>query len=374
MAIHYKIVLILIALGLLATISLGSCKLIKNKFKKDMSKKYEWSPSMGAPKFYPVRVDRAYMLYGEDKARIIPSGGMLNNRLGTGAGGRMALGPDRLFEAPTGVEVVWWSLVEDQTYEASFELPAKTIEKHLAESYGTHTFTGGREVVLYYDEVNVTLLPGGRILVYLSGGGRRIELDTIYQAKKIAPLPVRKWFPDSSIESIQDYIDLTWKHEPHLLEHLQANGIPHELWDRYRKRYNYDIVFEFEKAEETVLNEGGVYHFINGELYRTEQYFPITFKATPKNIYRGWRVGDTRYSGRFYLQEKDIIEAFDRIDSDTRAELVIKVCKYNNLFDIVLRTEKEEIEIENTQIEVFKDGELIYWNYRGEERTKFIAE
>jgi len=363
----YMKILILTLVGGILIFTLCS----RHKKNKSMNEKFVWRPGIGAPNFYPMEVVSAYMPFGNGYAIPVP-GNIVSSGLGSSGGGSVVLGDNVKYSVPVGLDVTWLSITEHKMFEGSFEFPKETIAKHLSESYDTF-----KNKATHYDEIVATLLPGGRVLLYLSGMGRCIAIDTVYQAKEIKVLPITELFPRGSYSSVQEYIDRVLKNNPEISANLQANGISYELWDTYLKRYNYNIVWEFDNAEETVF-DGAVYHFVNGEYYRTEQYSPIIMKTMLKNFSAVWYVGETRYAAAFYFREKEITEVFSQIvSSDTPMTLLIKVCKYNNLFDISLKTDTNEIIIENTQIHVFKrmpsdtEGQLIYDNYRGERPVTF---
>ena len=78
-----------------------------------------------------------------------------------------------------------------------------------------------------------------------------------------------------------------------------------------------------------------------------------------------------------------MLRVFDEAYGEDRmqkGELKIKVCKYNNLFDISLNVGDKSIKIEKTEIVVFSDpiddpdgdGTLIYDNY--EERHNYFVD
>ena len=84
-----------------------------------------------------------------------------------------------------------------------------------------------------------------------------------------------------------------------------------------------------------------------------------------------------------YFNEEEVLRVFDEAYGEDRmqeGELTIKVCKYNNLFDISLNVGDKSVKLEKTEIRVFQDpiddpdgdGTLIYKNYEGNHRNLFI--
>jgi hypothetical protein len=85
-----------------------------------------------------------------------------------------------------------------------------------------------------------------------------------------------------------------------------------------------------------------------------------------------------------YFNEEEVLRLFDEAygtDRDQKGELRVKVCKYNNLFDISLNVGGKSVKFEKTAIRVFqrpiedpiKAGDLIYKNYKGD-HTNFFAD
>ena len=133
--------------------------------------------------------------------------------------------------------------------------------------------------------------------------------------------------------------------------------------------------FEFENKETSIC--GVESEFTNGELHWETPKYNDVFKS-PSRLKESrieWNTKDSHYTCFMYFNEA---EGEDRTQ---KGELKIKVCKYNNLFDISLNVGDKSIKLEKTAIRVFQDpiedpdgkGTLIYKNYEGN-HTNFFAD
>ena len=238
-----------------------------------------------------------------------------------------------------------------------------------------------------YNNFVVTLLPEGKIWFYLDGPGRWVRLDFAAQAEEVQM--ELSDFVKTRHKTIEDFCKGRLSDHPDAVAYLATNSIPKGLWETYAERFPYDIKIEFED-EQAVIDPDYGYYFSNGDMLGSMDNVKISTYARPKSLHVVWFVCDTKYTGHFYFNEEDVInnfrEAFGQNHNpNIRGEFVIHISKYNNWFDIILRVGDEEYKFDNekrTQIHVFKvtpenkddDDHLFYWNYRGQEITKFIGE
>ena len=81
---------------------------------------------------------------------------------------------------------------------------------------------------------------------------------------------------------------------------------------------------------------------------------PTNGQARVKYIICDWKVGDVKYKGEFFFDEEEIMKVFSG-SWNNNGELVIKVSKYNNLFDISLIKGADKQSLKKTKIHVFRD-------------------
>lgn len=97
-----------------------------------------------------------------------------------------------------------------------------------------------------------------------------------------------------------------------------------------------------------------------------------------------WQVKDSLYSGYFFFDEDEILRVYPKAfgnEGKLKGELVVKVSKYNNWFDIFLQVGDKKYKLEKTKIHVFRDtpqkkddDEPFYCNYWDSDVEEYIGE
>lgn len=227
--------------------------------------------------------------------------------------------------------------------------------------------------------------PEGKIVIYLSGYNKRIEICQFEGVE--ADVDIKDYLPYAyyAYEDYDAYFnDIFSEKEPWIVNY-KKNGVPHKLWKRYFERFDYDVKLVFENEES--FCKSVKYRFANAEICITNRYapdIPIRPALRIHAIITGWTVGKSYYSAWLYFDEQEVLSAFDEVFKGNliqKGELVVKVSKCNNLFDILLIVGEKSFKFEKTQIRVFKesaeqkdnDAELIYKNYEGMHRL-FLGE
>ncbi|WP_080733542.1 DUF2931 family protein [Porphyromonas gulae] len=357
---------------LLFSITTSSCQNNSNM------KKYNWQPTSSAPELYPAEIHSAYMRYGKNSALAVPSSARVYNGLGD-PGMIYSLNDEAIYPLPTGLDIIWLSLVDKKFYEAEVDFPTDTIRKLMDESY-----INGKGEKETFDLVNVGLIPGGRIIIYLDSSEKRILLCS-FQGKETEEVDIREFIPNAYYKDLNSYLERVFSHEESWIENYKKYGPNHALWDKYFERFNYDIEFEFESKD--CKFSGVSCRFTNKESCDLDDYNPqisIRPASRIRLISGGWYDGGFDYSAWFYFNEAEVLRVFDEAFGENRLQkglLKILVSKYNNRFDISLQVNGKSFPLKETQIRVFKqrpdegdeDAVLIYKNYEGN-YTPFIGE
>ena len=76
---------------------------------------------------------------------------------------------------------------------------------------------------------------------------------------------------------------------------------------------NYDIQCIFENKNSKLDSLSIVWHFINGEFNYACDGIKEEEQARLKQFYMDWEVGDKTYSGEFYFDEQEILDAFPKV-------------------------------------------------------------
>lgn len=363
-----------------------------NKKDKDMTNGYTWGPAASAPLMF--HADSRYVIFyvGEDNSPYPVIYSSLDGGIAGGSSNAALNAFDTQMAMPNGFKTIWLSFAERKVYRGDFTFTEEQKERYkqlFVQGFETtENINDSIELVHEtYTTFCVTFIPGGRALLHITGPGRRVYVDS-FQCEELKYITLEDLnFPYvTECNTIQEYFDKALKYEEFnlMLAYIKAHGIPYKLWDRYLERFNYKIKIEFENNE-TILDLDYGYKFANGEMFKSRDGVSVDSLARIKTTGFTWSVADTVYAGRFFYNENEVLDIFDKAygkDRRQQGEFVIRVSKYNNWFDIFLRVGDKEFKFEKTQIHVFKQGVdqhdrdavVHYDNYRGEDPTKFIGE
>ncbi len=358
----------------------------KGKTKKGMRTVFSWSPSVSTPRNYPVELLSCKVGFG-DKGESIPVLGSFP-RLGIGrrgAGGvdLNAFDIERGLPIPNSLDILWASYTEKKFYKANVKF-SEDLQYRILELFREGYYGVKEKQRFRYNNFVITLLPEGKIWLYLDGSHRYVRLDYTLQAEEVSV--ELSDYVETRHKTMDDFCTGRLSDYPKAIENLSKNGIPKGLWDTYAERFPYDIKIEFEN-EQTVFDPDYGYYCSNGEMFGSLDDVKPYPMARLKHLIMAWSVADTVYTGHLFFNEYEVIHKYPEAFGNTsnpniRGEFLINVSKYNNWFDISLRVGERECKFEKTQIHVFKvtpenkedDDHLFYWNYRGEEVKKYIGE
>jgi len=354
------------------------------------NERFYYEVSCSAPRLAPgeyVSVD-----FIGDSGTLRPFG---NNSVGGEMGGGMD-GVVRDWSAryrlPKAIEATWVSYTDRKVYTAASWLPYETIlslfrnggEPCMPSPSGVVNGDDRNRVIKAFD---LCFLPGGKVMLYVKAGVKRILLDWSVMGIEVTDDEVlRHIYKKRGLKNIEEYFDIYYSdrysdYEP-WRKYIRKHGTLAPLLERYLQRFNYTLNFEFENKETSIYKVEA--KFTNGEQYgETSKYNEAFNKPSRlKESYILWDTKDSRYTCFMYFNEAEMLKVFDEAygeDRTQKGELKIKVCKYNNLFDISLNVGDKSIKLEKTEIRVFQDpiekpdgkGTLIYKNYEGNHKNLF---
>lgn len=347
---------------------------IKIRFnKKEPRTVFSWSPSVSTPYNYPVELLSCKVGFG-DKGKSIPVLGSFP-RLGIGrrgAGGvdLNAFDIESGLPIPNSLDILWASYTEKKFYKANVKF-SEELQYRMLELFREGYYGVKEKQRFRYNNLVITLLPEGKIWLYLDGSHRYVRLDYTLQAEEVSVK--LSDYVDTRHKTMDEFCTGRLSDYPKAIDNLSKNGIPKGLWDTYAERFPYDIKVEFEN-EQTVFDPDYGYYCSNGEMFGSLDDVKPYPMARLKHLIMAWSVTDTVYLGHLYFNEYEVIhkypEAFDNTSNpNIRGEFLINVSKYNNWFDISLRVGERECKFEKTQIHVFKRGvnqpkkeAVIYYN------------
>ena len=355
-----KIITTLFLLTLCITIS--SCK-EKVKESKDMKTTFAWDFTIAAPIHYPIQAQYATITYGADYESFDVM--TLNPQSGIGYPTGSNFLPDYYgegIELPNGLHILWASFADRKYYKADIKFSEELRKKMLMlfrEGYIT-SFDGKQR---NYSNIVATILPGGNIWLYVNDYlSRKILVCDTLKGTEVKLKPRKSEFeedPGDPFENLETASVIAMKDNFHSDEILKKYGCSDTIWNNYKRRYDYKIKIDFENKQTSFIPKTYSVIYANGELLHMNDKGFVPKPSVPKNLECQWTADKNLYTGYFYFDEQEIIYAFKKIfgsSSNEKGNLIIKVSKYNNWFDIYLQVGDREYRIVNTKIHVFKQG------------------
>lgn len=350
--------------------------------------KFQWTPSISAPRNYPVETKYVSLGYGSDGEEypIMNSYSDAGIAVTKGKVSFEQLEDTEGLDIPNSINALWLSYTESKIYEVHTKF-SDTLQQKILQLLRDGYYDAYDKKHTTYKDFSITMLPGGKIWLYLEGATRNVLIcDTIHAHP--VEMSLEDFAKDAPLvaNSVKDYSEGCLTKEQS--ENLKVNGIPYELWDKYNERYNYDIQCIFENKNSKLDSLSIVWHFINGEFNYACDGIKEEEQARLKQFYMDWEVGDKTYSGEFYFEEQEILDAFPKvfngIERRKKGNLTVYTSKYNNKFDISLNVGEKRILLSRTRILVFcqktdqppSSAKIIYDNHRdiNPEDIKFIGE
>jgi hypothetical protein len=347
---------------------------IKIRFnKKEPRMVFSWSPSVSTPRNYPVELLRCKVGFGnkgESIPVIDPFPRLGIGRRGAGGVDLNAFDIERGLPIPNSLDILWAAYTEKKFYKANIQF-SEELQNRMLELFREGYYGVKEKQRFRYNNLVITLLPEGKIWLYLDGSHRYVRLDYTLQAEEVSV--ELSDYVDTRHKTMDDFCTGRLSDYPKAIENLLKNGIPKGLWDTYAERFPYDIQIEFEN-EQTVFDPDYGYYCSNGEMLGSlddVKYYPM---ARLKHLIMAWSVTDTVYLGHLYFNENEVIRNYpaafgNESNPDIRGKFLIKVGEDNNRFDISLIVGERECKFEETQIHVFRRGvnqpkkeAVIYYN------------
>lgn len=334
---------------------------IKIRFnKKEPRTVFSWSTSVSTPRNYPVELLRCKVGFGnkgESIPVIDPFPRLGIGRRGAGGVDLNAFDIERGLPIPNSLDILWAAYTEKKFYQANIQF-SEELQNRMLELFREGYYGVKEKQRFRYNNLVITLLPEGKIWLYLDGSHRYVRLDYTLQAEEVSV--ELSDYVDTRHKTMDDFCTGRLSDYPKAIENLSKNGIPKGLWDTYAERFPYDIQIEFEN-EQSVFDPYYGYYCSNGEMLGSlddVKYYPM---ARLKHLIMAWNVADTVYTGHLFFNENEVIRNYpaafgNESNPDIRGKFLIKVGEDNNRFDISLRVGERECKFEETQIHVFKRG------------------
>lgn len=307
---------------------------------KPEMKKYEWLPTANAPELYPTRIHDGHFYLEDGGSVYIPTAAINHNGWGN-SGSTHTQGED-LKALPVKMDITWASYMENKFYEGSWDMPINTLKKLFEK--GTVDWRTGS--ISNYTQIVVNCAPGGIVVVWVYGDDQQIEVAR-FQAKE-THVDMKEFVPGNPTITQEKYFDKS-ESVPEAYENLKRNGIQYDIWDIYRKKYEWrarteivghqlmNIGFKmFNGEEETIFNKN---------ITEPVKENPFKLRAVPKQlnfIFEDNRKHQTVFEVKPF-DETEIMSLFKQADPNKPIEIILRM--KGDFSDRTLIFKQGEIEI-----------------------------
>lgn len=334
----------------LVMIMLLSCN---NTNKKNMKKEenFDWGVAVIAPRTYPIEIHRGYL--GNDKKMIAPfiNTGLIQD--GWAYDGDAVSGGN---EMPTHLSLTWISYAEKKFWKIDTAIDQKTRDKILKlfrEGYMDKDIRGVWSHITY-KTITIGVAPGGLVVMWLSGMGKKIEVahyqaeETFVSVNEFCRNPDEYTQQEFYNDRFDDYVSKVTQ------AYIKKNGVPVTLWEDYRTKYNYRFNMHFYKADKESSDRESEY--VNGEkeIIKVEDLGKYQNKALPSYC-RFWF---NLYNAEVEFDGEEVLNAFKKLTAahpDKNIEIEAKVAFMYKTTTFTVRCEGDEIPLEKTVVRMWKN-------------------
>lgn len=274
--------------------------------------KYSYQVTATAPKEYPCEIHIGYLLDDKNEQICgIPKTGVL--RSGWNNSGKSgAMGSDMI---PSHINLTYVAYAEKKFYKLDAALPKEKILEAFRKGFLVKSKNSTRDKYELekdtYNTFTIGIAPNGMIIIFL-GGKNRIEICRL-QAKETHvdrndfyrnphELSQAGFFEEGFTQIVPDSIQTQ----------IKRSGIPIELYEDYRKKYNYRYVFKPYDENDRIILEYSTY--FNGEensifdpkVFERNEY---EMKGIPKNVIFSFN----KYNAEINFNDQEILSVFDEL-------------------------------------------------------------
>lgn len=325
---------------LLLTTILTSCK------NKPMIVKYEWLPTSSAPELYPTNIYKGNFSLEDGKNVYIPTSGI--NHTGWGYSGPLHAQGDDLKALPVKLDITWASFLENKFYTGSWDMPIDKIKKLFEK--GTIDWRGDGTDPSNYSLIAVGCAPGGVVVVWVYGDDQQIEVAR-FQATE-THIAMKDFVPGNPTITQQEYFDMSAS-VPKAYENLKKRGIQYDIWDIYRKKYNWRTRIEipshklvnvgiemFNGEEETLFNQTVI----------DNVYKPRAVPRLIDFIFEDKSKVQTVFQVK-YFDEEEIFNLFKQVDPAKPVEIILRMNEDLSNRRLVFKQEEKEFTVKKIDLE-----------------------
>ncbi|MFZ0597170.1 MAG: DUF2931 family protein [Flavobacterium sp.] len=312
---------------------------------------FGWAATVTAPFNYPIEIHKGYL--SNDKKMIAAFINTGLNQDGWNYDGDPLSGGNTL---PTLLSLSWLSYAEKKFWKIETSIDQSVQNKMLAlfkEGY----MNKDREGIwshLTYKNITVGLAPGGTVVLWLTGKNRRIEVAH-YQAKEIF-VSVDEFYRNPHEHTQQGFYDFCFKaYIPKETQaYIKEKGVPVNLWNDFRIKYNYRFDVQFYKAD--IESLGRRLEYVNGEeeIIEVKNKDLYQNKALPSYV----RFYFSHYNAEAEFDGEEVLKVFKTISKnhpDKNIEIEAKVGFMYKTTTFTVKCEDEEVPLEKTVVKMYKN-------------------
>ena len=344
---------------------------------KQFMKTKEYNYGVGASCAAGYTIDLNTGIFKSPEGDIIP---ILDHHL-TGVWGQSGCDKsgDGFDPLPNRLRLGFYSETEDKFYEGEFNLPYEQLQQLFEEEDDNPFYKGkvdddeqsGRKLkYMNYDSIEIAITVGGYVSVWVNGINSRKRKEIAHF--KVKEAPETKWediYPDGGTREANVAYSMEKIYTPRIKSQILTNTLPYELWNCYRKKYNWRYVFEFPdggKLDEFYLN------YLNSEADNIFADNPklnndtYQMRALPYNLdlemhngkgekYGAWIVSteSVKYLKKIYksgegdkypddYREEELYQIFQTLDPNKPIDIIYKITPdYENIKIFIKQGDKE---------------------------------
>ncbi|MGJ1510098.1 DUF2931 family protein [Sphingobacterium siyangense] len=320
--------------------------------------RYKWFCAMSNPTAYPVQLHKGRFIFpkDEDYEFTFSEGNIVNyNAVWGQAGGGTY---EQVMSLPKALDITWYSFAEDVFYRMNGPIDYGKLRTLFSTPYQEKGAT--KTVDEHYNKVILGFAPGGVLVIWATGTGRRqVEIGR-YQAEKVT---INASDQSKENGTYGNIFNQEWRGQvlsdtsiiPSDVQEAIANKpIPYGYWDKLRTRYplqpklvlsadikTFDADFEFYNVERFVFDEG-------------LRDMDMASRGVPRDVYIKWYdQHNNRCAARFLFDETETFKNFASFFHDKKgigAVLEFSVDTKTKIATATLRNDTESKLILKTEV------------------------
>jgi len=285
----------------------------------------------------------------------VPDGVTLHHGWGRGVSSHVLGDGKRKNPLPNRLTISFFSYTENQFYRGDFELPYEKILAQFQAGFYSHS----QEEWVTYHDIIVGVSPGGGVTVWLWAYEKITEVFFCRAEKTEGNWQqFTNGYSGTREEYVRSSVEESLK-TPERIEALRKNGVPLELWENYRLRYDWRPLFTGMTLRDPRLHA----KYFNGEQgfleYPPEKEVTTLTHAVPSEISLYWKNPDPDSRNRhfyFTFDETEIMAVFKTLGKHQLPitfEFSLRQKEEKRVINFIVHTEKEAISLKKVRFKSY---------------------